>query len=73
MPFIRTNKIKCLHCGDIIISPSDEPEKKVECSCGKCLILGGNSFLGRKGEPNKDFKEMVVLDDTKIPKEIKEG
>jgi hypothetical protein len=72
MPYIKTNKIKCLHCGDIIISNISEIEKRVECSCGKCVILGGGSFLGR-GEQNKDYKELSEMDNSKIPKEIKDN
>jgi predicted nuclease of restriction endonuclease-like (RecB) superfamily len=30
-------------------------------------------FLGRKGEQNKDYKELSEMDNAKIPKEIKDN
>ena len=62
MGFIKINKIKCLHCGDILLSPSDEPEEVQKCSCGKCSCLGGSSTLMRKGIEGIDFKELSEYD-----------
>ena len=45
---IKTNKIRCLHCGDIIESKHTHDFKF--CKCGKVYIDGGLSYL-RRGYP----------------------
>ena len=44
---IIENKIKCLKCGDIIVSESVHEYKS--CSCGACSVDDGNSYLIRGG------------------------
>lgn len=54
-PKIKSNKVKCKHCGDIIESKSIHDYKR--CSCGKVGIDGGLNYLKRLGELD-DFEEL---------------
>ncbi len=58
---IRTNKIKCLKCGDIIESTSAHDFKF--CSCGACAVDGGMEYLRRVGE-REDWEELSEFDET---------
>ncbi len=42
---IKINKIKCNHCGDIIVSESVHDFRF--CSCGTVAVDGGNEYLRR--------------------------
>ena len=44
---IKTNKIKCKKCGDIIESTSVHDFKW--CSCGTVAVDGGHEYLRRLG------------------------
>jgi len=70
MGYIKINKIKCLHCGDILYSPEDEPNTPQKCSCGKCECLGGSSTMIRKGLEDVDYKEMSEYDLSKYSGKI---
>lgn len=52
---IRTNKIKCKKCGDIIESINVHDFKW--CSCGAVAIDGGREYLRRIGN-KEDFEEL---------------
>ena len=54
---IKTNKIKCTHCGDVIESAYTHDFKS--CSCATVSIDGGKSYLKRsfKYSPN-DFVDL---------------
>ena len=52
---IRTNKIKCKKCGDIIESIDVHDIKW--CSCGAVAVDGGREYLRRLGSP-EDFEEL---------------
>lgn len=52
---IRTNKIKCKKCGDIIESINVHDFKW--CSCGAVAIDGGREYLRRVGN-EADFEEL---------------
>ena len=58
---IRTNKIKCLKCRDIIESTSVHDFRF--CSCGACAVDGGMEYLRRLGEP-EDWEELSEFDET---------
>lgn len=54
---IKINKIKCNHCGDIIVSESVHDFRF--CSCGVVAVDGGNEYLRRTYKNSKDdFIEM---------------
>jgi hypothetical protein len=63
--FIQSNKAKCLHCNDILIS--EETEIELKCTCGKLTISGGQSFLLRSGVQGKDYQEMSDMSFDKCP------
>ena len=65
---IKLNKVKCLVCGDILIS---ETAKEETCSCGAVTIGGGHFAVMRKGDP-KDFKEMSKFNENLVPFNVKE-
>ena len=44
---IKTNKIQCNLCLDIIESPNTH--KMQFCKCGKCAVDGGKEYLRRIG------------------------
>lgn len=54
---IKVNKIKCNHCGDVIVSESVHDFKF--CSCGTVAVDGGKEYLKRtfKNSQN-DFAEL---------------
>lgn len=52
---IRTNKIKCRKCGDIIESIDVHDFKW--CSCGAVAVDGGREYLRRVGN-KEDFEEL---------------
>ena len=70
---IRTNKIKCRKCGDIIESIDVHNFKW--CSCGAVAVDGGREYLRRVGNKN-DFEELshfiklaeITTDDFEIVK-----
>lgn len=71
---IRTNKIKCKKCGDIIESINVYDFKW--CSCRAVAVDGGHKYLKRVGN-KEDFEELshfinlaeIVTDDFEIAKE----
>lgn len=52
---IKTNKIKCKKCGDIIESTSVHDFKW--CSCGTVAVDGGHEYLRRLGN-EEDFEDL---------------
>lgn len=56
---IIENKIKCLKCGDIIVSESVHDCKS--CSCGACSVDGGKSYLIRSGN-KENWEELSILE-----------
>lgn len=72
MGFIKINKIKCLHCGDIVLSSKDDPNEVQKCGCGACGAFGGSSMMGRKGLEGIDFKELSEFDLSKYSGKISE-
>lgn len=42
---IISNQLKCISCGDEIFS--SHRHDYVECSCGKCMVDGGQSYIRR--------------------------
>lgn len=56
---ITENKIKCLKCGDIIVSESVHDCKS--CSCGACSVDGGRSYL-RCGGNKENWEELSILE-----------
>lgn len=63
MSKIITNKIRCLHCGDVIESKT--VHNFVTCSCGCCSVDGGHYYLRRcfKSSPEEDYEELSVEED----------
>ena len=55
---IRTNKIKCKKCGDIIESISVHDFKW--CSCGTVAVDGGHEYL-RRLENVEDFEDLSYI------------
>lgn len=55
MKKIKRNKIKCLHCNDIIESQHRWDFRY--CKCGKVAVDGGRDYLRRVGHEN-DWEEM---------------
>ena len=53
---IKVNKIRCLHCGDIITSKSRYD--LVTCSCGACQVDGGTFYLKRTANSREDYEEL---------------
>lgn len=59
MKRLKTNKIKCLSCGDVIESKTVHDYK--ECSCGKVAVDGGLEYARRvfpKWPPEKYLEEL---------------
>lgn len=50
-PRIKTNKAKCLNCGDVI--ESKHRHDWVVCACGSIFVDGGKDYL-RRGWPEGD-------------------
>lgn len=67
MEKIRLNKIRCNHCGDIIVSEFAHDYN--ECSCGRVAVDGGKEYLRRVCMDMKnDFTELSEYEDEKIVK-----
>ena len=61
---IKTNKIKCNYCGDIIVSENRHDFKF--CSCGKVAVDGGTDYLKRSyTNSTDDFTELTEYIDWK--------
>ena len=61
---IITNKIKCLHCGDVIESKTVHDYKT--CKCGKVSVDGGKYYLKRgfpEFPPEKHYVELSEVED----------
>ena len=50
-PRIKTNKAKCLGCGDVV--ESKHRHDWVSCTCGSIFVDGGKDYL-RRGYPEGD-------------------
>ena len=72
---IRSNKIKCKKCGDIVESKDGWNFKK--CNCGAVAVDGGHDYLRRVGDEDdyielSDYKEIEPYEDTeRVEKAIK--
>ena len=55
---IKTNKIQCRHCGDIIESTHVHDFRY--CSCQTVFVDGGHEYLrrGYKTSPEEDYIEL---------------
>lgn len=53
---IKTNKIQCNHCLDIIESTYRHDFK--QCSCGKVFVDGGKDYLRRGFDHADDYTEL---------------
>ena len=60
---IKTNKIKCRKCGDIIESTYTHDLKY--CECGAVAVDGGHDYLRRVGNPEdwEDFSDYTDDDE----------
>ena len=61
---IKSNKIKCKVCGDVIESTTIHDFEW--CSCGNCGVDGGTSYLKRAfrtDDPDDAFIEMAEYED----------
>ena len=56
MAKIKTNRVKCLKCGDII--ESKHRHDFVFCSCGSVAVDGGTAYLKRSGSIPLDYEEL---------------
>lgn len=56
---IKENSIRCLKCGDIIVSESVHDCKS--CSCGACSVDGGKSYLIRSGN-KENWEELSIFE-----------
>lgn len=56
---IKSNKIRCRHCGDIIESRA--VHDFVSCSCGRVAVDGGHDYLRRCGAKS-DFDDLSEVD-----------
>jgi len=52
---IKTNRIECLLCNDIITS--NYRHDFIRCKCGKCFVDGGSQYL-RRGGSLENIKEL---------------
>ena len=59
---IKTNKIQCRHCGDVIESRNVHDFKF--CSCRACFVDGRHEYLrrGYKTSPEEDYVELSEYD-----------
>lgn len=57
-PEIKTNKIKCLSCNEIIESKTAHDFKR--CKCGHVAVDGGKEYLRRIGTNFKELSEYNV-------------
>lgn len=53
---IKTNKIQCTKCGDVIESVHRHDFKW--CKCKSVAVDGGKDYLKRSGGPWKDMSEI---------------
>ena len=63
MKKLKTNMIKCLHCGEIIESKTTHDMNL--CSCGAVSVDGGLEYI-RRGfltRPEDDYEELSVYED----------
>jgi len=51
-------KIKCLHCGEILIE-NDQPSSKT-CSCKRVSMTGRNIFEGAEGKDWVDVSQKLL-------------
>ena len=59
---IKTNKIQCKYCGDVIESKHDHD--LVWCSCKRIAADGGKNYLRRSSRGNEDdFLELSEYED----------
>lgn len=58
MCIIKSNKIRCKHCNEVIESTYTHNFKM--CKCGSCGVDGGLEYLRRlyKTSPEEDFEEL---------------
>ena len=63
MKKIKTNKIKCKHCGDIIESTHVWDYKA--CSCKTVSVDGGKEYLKRgiKHSPQEDYEDLSEMEE----------
>ncbi len=63
MERIRSNKIQCKHCGDII--ESKHVHDFMTCSCEMCSVDGGHDYLRRsyRNSPEEDFVELSKVEE----------
>lgn len=63
MKKIKTNKIKCKHCGDIIESIHVWDYKA--CSCKTVSVDGGKEYLKRgfKHSPQEDYEDLSEMEE----------
>lgn len=57
---IYSNKIKCIHCGDVIESKTVHDFKS--CSCGRVSVDGGKDYLRRCYKEKGDYEELSEYD-----------
>ena len=55
-PKLKTNKIKCRHCGDIIESKTVYQCRT--CTCARCAVDGGLEYARRIGARSIDYEEL---------------
>jgi hypothetical protein len=57
---IKTNKIRCKHCEDVI--ESTYRHDYVSCKCGAVAVDGGKDYLRRsfKTDPDVDYEELSI-------------
>ena len=60
---IITNRIRCLKCGDIIISKSVHDFRY--CSCRACAVDGGTDYLRRVGEL-EDWEDLSIVEEISL-------
>ena len=58
---IKYNRIKCVHCSDIIESETVHDFRR--CSCGSVAVDGGKEYARRLAQSKNDFIEMIEYED----------
>ena len=63
MKKLKTNMIKCVHCGEVIESKATHDMKF--CSCGAVSVDGGLEYIRRSflTRPEDDYEELSVYED----------
>lgn len=69
MKKIKTNKVQCIYCNEVIESKSVHDFKW--CSCGKIAVDGGLDYLKRCGDVD-NFIELSEFEDEEVNTEIME-